>query len=58
MAAKILIIEDNAPNLELMGYLLRAGGYTTLEARDGEQGLGVAVAEPPDLIVCDLHMPR
>ncbi len=58
MSSKILVIEDNAPNLELMGYLLRAGGYATFEARDGEQGLRVALAERPDLIICDLQMPR
>jgi two-component system cell cycle response regulator len=58
MAAQILIIEDKAPNLELMAYLLRAGGYAILEARDGEQGLRVAVAERPDLIICDLQMPK
>ena len=35
MPARILVIEDNAPNLELMTYLLKAFGHTTLVARDG-----------------------
>ena len=57
MAARILIIEDNAANLELVRYLLAFSGYTVLEARDGEQGLAMARRERPDLIICDLQMP-
>jgi two-component system cell cycle response regulator len=58
MSARILVIEDNDENLELMTYLLQAFGHTTLTARDGEQGLAVARTETPDLILCDLQMPR
>lgn len=58
MPARILVIEDNDENLELMTYLLRAFGHTTLTARDGEEGLAVAKRETPDLILCDLQMPR
>jgi len=57
MAARILIIEDNKANLELVEYLFKASGYTTLAARDGEQGVGTARKEHPDLIICDLQMP-
>ncbi|HEV3166851.1 MAG TPA: response regulator [Isosphaeraceae bacterium] len=57
MAGRILVIEDNAPNLELMTYLLKAFGYTTLEALDGDQGLEIAWRERPDLIICDLQLP-
>ena len=57
MAARVLIIEDNKANLELAEYLLKASGYTTLTARDGEEGVGVARKEHPDLIICDLQMP-
>jgi two-component system, cell cycle response regulator len=58
MAARILIVEDNEINLSLMTYLLGAGGYETLEARDGEDGLRAAAAAAPDLILCDLQMPK
>lgn len=44
MAARILVIEDNAANLELMTYLLTAFGHTLLTARDGEEGLAVVRA--------------
>jgi two-component system, cell cycle response regulator len=57
-AACVLIIEDNQVNLELMTYLLNAFGYSTLSARDGEEGLQVALRELPDLIVCDVQMPK
>jgi two-component system cell cycle response regulator len=54
----MLVIEDNPANLELMAYLLTAFGHTPLLARDGEEGLAVARRELPDLIVCDVQMPR
>ena len=57
MAARVLIIEDNKANLELVEYLLKASGYATLTARDGEEGVRVARKEHPDLIICDLQMP-
>ena len=58
MSARILIIEDNATNMELMVYLLRAFGYTPLSASDGEAGVEAARREQPDLIICDVHLPK
>ena len=58
MSARILIIEDNATNMELMVYLLRAFGYTPLSAVDGEAGVAAARQELPDLIICDVHLPK
>ena len=58
MSARILIIEDNATNMELMVYLLRAFGYTPLAAYDGEEGVRMARSEVPDLIICDVHLPK
>jgi two-component system cell cycle response regulator len=58
VAARILVIEDNPTNLALMGYLLKAFGYTVLTAIDGEQGLAAAHAEVPDLIICDIQIPK
>ena len=57
MAARILVIEDNAANLELVRYLLSFSGYAVLEARDGAQGVEMALRQRPDLVVCDLQMP-
>ncbi len=58
MPARILVIEDNAANLDLMVYLLRAFGHPVLSARDGEEGLATAGREKPDLIVCDIQLPK
>lgn len=58
MAARILIIEDNQANMDLLTYLLEAVGHRPLAAYDGEQGVALARGERPDLIVCDLHLPK
>ena len=57
MAARILVVEDNPANLELMVYLLNAFGHATLSARDGEEGLRLLRQEKPDLIICDIQLP-
>jgi CheY-like chemotaxis protein len=55
--AKILIIEDNPENMQLIVYLLHAFGHTPIEAENGEIGLKLAQDNLPDLILCDLQMP-
>jgi two-component system cell cycle response regulator len=55
--ARILVIEDNPANMELMTYLLRAFGHTAHEATDGSAGLRAAREMHPELIVCDLQLP-
>lgn len=57
--ARILIIEDNVANLELMAYLLHAGGHDIDTAPDGEEGLALAARQPAaDIIISDVHLPR
>jgi CheY-like chemotaxis protein len=58
MAARVLLVEDNAANLALMEYLLRAFGHATLSAKDGESGVALAARERPDIILMDLQMPK
>jgi two-component system cell cycle response regulator len=41
-----------------MGFLLRAFSHQPIEAVDGEEGLEAALCESPDLIICDIHLPR
>lgn len=55
--ARILVIEDNADNLELMVYLLEAFGHAVTTAVDGAGGLAAAASERPEVILCDLHLP-
>src|SRR5258708_28838314 len=56
--ARILVIEDNPGNLELMRYLLKAFGHEVRTAGDGGEGLEAVRHEAPDLIVCDVHLPK
>ncbi len=58
MGARILVIEDNPTNLELITYLLNAFGHTTIAARDGEEGVEAALRTTPDLILCDIALPK
>ena len=55
---RILVIEDNATNLELMTYLLNAFGHTTIVAHDGEEGVTAALTSSFDIILCDLSLPK
>jgi two-component system cell cycle response regulator len=57
VSARILVIEDNPANLELMSYLLIAYGHNAVTAADGRQGIEAARRERPDLIVCDVQLP-
>lgn len=56
--ARVLVIEDNPASLELMVYLLHAFGHAPLCARDGLDGIATARRERPDLILCDIRLPR
>jgi CheY-like chemotaxis protein len=55
---RLLIIEDDPFSLELYTILLEASGYVTLPAADGEKGLALARREQPDLIICDVMLPK
>jgi two-component system cell cycle response regulator len=57
MTSRILVIEDNLANMELMTYLLQAFGHATLKAWDGKEGVEIAARERPDLIICDIQLP-
>jgi len=57
MATRILVIEDNPANMELARYVLEAFGYAVSAATDGENGVEQALADPPDLVICDLQLP-
>jgi CheY-like chemotaxis protein len=57
-ATRVLVIEDNRASLDLMVYLLQAFGYTTFTAMDGKEGIEVARREHPELILCDVDLPK
>ncbi len=54
---KILVVDDNRDNRELVVKVLRKHGYLVIEAVDGEEALNLAVAELPDLILMDISLP-
>ena len=54
---KILLIEDNLEVRENTVEILELAGYNMLTAKDGKEGVSMAKAELPDLIICDIMMP-
>lgn len=55
--ARVLVIEDNASSMKLARNLLEAGGYLVHEAGSAEEGIRIAVEDPPDLILMDISLP-
>ncbi len=56
--SKILVIEDNEMNRDMLSRRLSRRGFGVIVARDGEEGLAMARADLPDLIIMDLSLPR
>jgi two-component system cell cycle response regulator DivK len=54
---RILLVEDEEMNRDSLARLLRRRGYEVLIAVDGEQGLALAQAETPDVILMDMSLP-
>jgi DNA-binding response OmpR family regulator len=55
---KILVIEDNPEVRENLEEILELSGYEVLTAEDGKIGVEIALREMPDLVLCDVMMPR
>ena len=56
--AKILVIEDETSLREDIAELLTLEGYSVISACDGVEGVNSAISQQPDLIICDIMMPR
>jgi putative two-component system response regulator len=56
--ARILVVDDRAENREILTGLLEAEGHDLETAKDGQEALERATANPPDLILMDVTMPR
>lgn len=54
---KILIVEDEAPLRNAVTDILSFEGFTVFQAKNGQEGLDIALREHPDLILLDLMMP-
>jgi len=55
--AKVLIVEDNLPNRELVSIVLQVAGFDVIESADAEAALRLALGEHPDLILMDVGLP-
>ncbi len=53
----ILIIEDNETNRKLARDVLQFKGYQTVESETAEEGIALAIADPPHLILMDIQLP-
>ena len=53
----ILIVEDNEKNMKLVRDILRHNGHETIEAATGDEGVRLAVAKRPDLVLMDIQLP-
>jgi adenylate cyclase len=56
-AARILVVDDVAANVRLLGAVLEAHGYDVISATDGHTALELAVSARPDLVLLDVMMP-
>jgi len=55
--AKILVVDDDARNLKLAVTVLAGAGHEVLSAKGGAEGVEVALANAPDLVLMDVQMP-
>ena len=54
----ILVVEDNKELRENTAELLQLAGFNVITSTNGEEGLQLAIEQHPDLILCDLIMPK
>lgn len=55
---KILLVEDNEMNRDMLSRRLRRNNYDVTIAIDGQEGIDFAAANPPDLILMDMSLPK
>jgi DNA-binding response OmpR family regulator len=58
VSARILVVDDEPPIVDVLVYNLEREGHTVVVARDGQEALDSARREDPDLIILDLMLPR
>jgi two-component system cell cycle response regulator DivK len=57
MSKRILVVEDQMDNRQILRDLLTSVGFNLVEAEDGAQGVAAAETHRPDLILMDIQMP-
>jgi DNA-binding response OmpR family regulator len=56
--AKILVVDDNEKNVELLEAILQAADFEVLKAYDGKQAIEIVGSQRPDLLLLDIMMPQ
>jgi two-component system, cell cycle response regulator DivK len=57
-SGRVLVVEDDVDNQELVCFLLHQAGYEVLTAKDGRHGLELAAIEQPDILLLDMSIPE
>ena len=57
MSAKILVVDDEPPIVDMLAYNLKRANYQVVIARDGQEAVAQAKQEQPDLVILDLMLP-
>jgi two-component system cell cycle response regulator DivK len=57
LVVKILLVEDNEMNRDMLSRRLKRNGYDVVMATNGQQGVDMAASEVPDLILMDMSLP-
>lgn len=55
---KVLLVEDNEMNRDMLSRRLARMGYTVVVAKDGVEGISMASGEEPDIILMDMSLPQ
>ena len=55
---RVLVVEDNEDAAEVLGMMLELAGHEVRVARDGEEGFVAATSSPPEVVLCDLGLPK
>ena len=58
MSQKILVVEDENTLSQALNFKLESEGFEVVIAHDGEEGLEMAEKTKPDLVLCDIRMPK
>ena len=54
---RVLVVEDNEDNMELITFILESNNYHTIRAETGYKGVDLALQERPDFILLDIQLP-
>jgi len=58
LSKRVLVVEDDAQNSYLIGFILEKSGYEVITAADGEQAVAEVEKAVPDLILMDMLLPK